>query len=114
MSRMIVDPWLLSPVVNATTLKTIRHSVEMLATNRPALGGEQKFKLIQWMCSRNSVHRDRRILQVSFNTRRYFARAVPSMFYRFNNCFKKMDYQQRLRPLIGHQISETLGRFGRA
>jgi hypothetical protein len=39
MSRMIVDPWLLSPVVNATTLKTIRRSVEMLSTSLSALGG---------------------------------------------------------------------------
>ena len=30
---MIVDPWLLSPVVNAATLKTIRRSVEMLSTS---------------------------------------------------------------------------------
>jgi hypothetical protein len=44
-SRMIVYPWLLSPVVNATTLKTIRHSVEMLSPSLPALGGKQKFKL---------------------------------------------------------------------
>jgi predicted HAD superfamily phosphohydrolase YqeG len=37
------------------------------------------------------------------------------MFYHFNNCFKKMDYQQRSLPMIGHQISESvLGSFARA
>jgi hypothetical protein len=28
------------------------------------------------------------------------------MFYRFNNCSKKMDYLQSSRLLIGHQLSE--------
>ena len=38
----------------------------------------------------NSTHRDK-----------------PSMFYRFNNCFKKKDYQQRSLPMIGHPISKS-------
>jgi len=37
MSRMNVDPWLLSPVVNATTLKTIKHSVEMRSLSLSAM-----------------------------------------------------------------------------
>src|ERR1700730_3681945 len=41
-----------------------------------SLGWKQKFKLrpYQWMCSRNSVFRDRRILRVSIHSRRCFAR----------------------------------------
>ena len=45
---------------------------------------------------------------------RYSLYAARSMFYRFNNCFKKMDCQQGSLPMIGHQISESfLGSFTR-
>ena len=45
MSRMIVDPWLLSPVVNATTLKTIKHSVEMRSLSLSAPTRPRKLKI---------------------------------------------------------------------
>ena len=45
MSRMIVDPWLLSPVVNATTLKTIKHSVEMRSLRLSAPARPRKLKI---------------------------------------------------------------------
>src|SRR5580704_5297875 len=43
MSRMIVDPWLLSPVVNAT--KTIKHSVEMRSLSLSAPARPRKLKI---------------------------------------------------------------------
>jgi Protein of unknown function (DUF3489) len=46
MSRMIVDPWLLSPVVNATTLKTIKHSVEMRSLRLSAPPRPRKLKIL--------------------------------------------------------------------
>jgi len=71
MSRMIVDPWLLSPVVNATTLKTIKHSVEMRSLSLSAPARAIRPKPHSWW------HLDEMVVSIA-GRQMYMWRAVDS------------------------------------